>query len=266
LEDSEVNALFIATGHDSHARLVCQALEAGKHVFVEKPLCLTREELKEIQKCHCQSGAAMHPHLMVGYNRRFSPHIFLIKKLLAGRSEPLTMTMTVNAGEIDSRHWTQDPKRGGGRIIGECCHFIDLMAHLAGALVTHVSAMKVGEGPAVRDDKMSILLGLSDGSLGAVNYFSNGAKSYPKETLEIFCNKRILRMENFRLTRGFGFSAFRRFRSFRQDKGHKNEVAAFIENILAGGKPLIPFEQLANVSEASFAAVESARGRGTIKM
>ena len=176
------------------------------------------------------------------------------------------MTMTVNAGFIPPEHWTQDPERGGGRIIGEGCHFIDLLAHLAGASVIKVSAQMAGGNGPVRDDKMSILLTFADGSVGTVHYFANGAKSYPKETLEVFGGGRVIRMANFRVTRGYGFKGFGAFRTWRQDKGHRAEIAAFVEAVAAGGPPLIPFDEIVNATRASYAAVESARTDSAIKL
>ena len=196
---------------------------------------------------------------MVGFNRRFSPHIIKVKELLSDRCEPLCMNMTVNAGEIPADHWTQDPERGGGRIIGEGCHFIDLLSYIAGSSVVTVSSVMVRGGTAVYSDKMSIILGFADGSVGTVNYFANGSKRYPKETLEVFSDGRVLRMDNFRVTRGYGFKGFKKFKTSRQDKGHKREIATFIDRIVSGGEPLIPFEQLMNITRASFEAVESAR-------
>ena len=164
-------------------------------------------------------------------------------------------------GAIPADHWTQNPEIGGGRIVGECCHFIDLFSYLAGSPVSRVSAMMVGEGPAVREDKVSVLLYFTDGSLGALNYFANGSKSYPKETLEIFSDGRTFRMENFRRTKAWGMTA-RTFKTLRQDKGHLAEVAAFIEAVGSGagsaGSP-IPFNQILNTSRAAFAAVRSTR-------
>jgi len=210
--------------------------------------------------------------VMVGFNRRFSPHTLKIRELLAGRTEPLAMSMTVNAGAIPPEHWTQDPERGGGRIIGEACHFIDLLAFLANSTVTSVSAMMIGGNGPMRDDKISILLSFADGSVGTVHYFANGSKSYPKETLEIFGDGRVIRMENFRTTTGYGFKEFRSFRTWRQDKGHRAEIEAFVnvvgtfEQMRRGGddrgssfSPLIPFDEIVNATRASFAAVESAR-------
>lgn len=256
LDDTQVNTAFIATPHYTHPHLICKALAAQKHVFVEKPLAIDMNGLNQVM-----DALRNHPgqHLAVGFNRRFSPHIIKIKELLADRMVPLCMTMTINAGFVPLEHWVQDPERGGGRIIGEACHFIDLMAYLSGSLVTTVSSMMVGGHGPNREDKMSILLGFADGSVGSVQYFANGSKSYPKETLELFSDGRVIRMENFRVTTGYGFKGLRSFRTWRQDKGHQTEIKAFVERIFTGGAPLIPFEEIVNVTRASFAAVEAAR-------
>lgn len=208
-------------------------------------------------------GAAF-PLIMVGFNRRFSPHTRRIRSLLAGRSEPLALTMTVNAGIIPADHWVQDPAHGGGRIIGEACHFIDLLVDCVGSPVTTVTAARMGAGVPVRDDKMAITLVFADGSVGTVNYFANGAKSYPKELLEIFSEGRVLRLENFRQLHGYGFRGFRRFSTWRQDKGHRAEFAAFVERLAQGGPPLIPLAQLVNVTLASFAAMVAAQELRTV--
>lgn len=263
LDDPAVNTVFVLVGHHLHARFVIEALEAGKHVFVEKPLAMNEEELREVEEAF---EKAEDRQLMLGFNRRFSPHMLKIRKLLAGRSEPLCMSMTVNGGAIPADHWTQDPERGGGRIIGEGCHFIDLLSFVAGSPVTAVSAMMVGEGVAVRDDKMAILLQFGDGSVGTVNYFSNGSKSYPKEMLEVFSDGRVLRMENFRVTRGYGFKGFKKFKTNRQNKGHNAEVDAFVRVIAKGGPPLIPFAEIANITRASFATLESARMKRNVAL
>lgn len=266
LENPDINTIFILLSHHMHARVVIEALEAGKHVFVEKPLAMNEEEVSRIEAAYLACGGEKQRHLMVGFNRRFSPHITKIRQLVSSRSEPLCLTMTVNGGAIPAEHWIQDPDRGGGRIIGEGCHFIDLLRHVAGSPITSVSAMMIGEGVAVRDDKMAILLQFADGSIGSINYFSNGSSNYPKETLEVFSDRRVIRMENFRITRGYGFSGFRKFKTGRQDKGHNAEVAAFIQRIESGGDPLIPFAELTNVTRASFAAVESARTGKTVSL
>jgi len=263
LDDDRVNAVFVVVGHHLHARFVSEALEAGKHVFVEKPLALNVDELDRVTAAASQ---APDRQVIVGYNRRFSAHTTKMRELLAARSGPLCMNMTVNAGEIPPDHWTQDPERGGGRIIGEGCHFIDLLSFLADSPVVTVSASMVGEGSAVREDKVSIVLGLADGSVGTVNYFSNGPRSYPKETLEVFSDGRALRLNNFRATKGYGFQGFSGFRTSRQDKGHATEIAAFVERVRGGGDPLMVFDRLRNVSLASFAAVRAARERSTIEV
>lgn len=280
LDDPDIQAVFVLVGHHLHARFVREVLEAGKHVFVEKPLAITEAQLEEVIGSYSKInrdfrlrendtgkygniknsyGHDSDKMVMVGFNRRFSPHTVKIRELLAGRTAPLTMTMTVNAGFIPPEHWTQDPERGGGRIIGEGCHFIDLLSYLADARVMTVSAQRVGGHSPVRDDKMSILLGFADGSVGTVNYFANGAKSYPKETLEVFGDDRVIRMENFRITKGFGFKGFKSFRTWRQDKGHRAEIAAFVDAVGSGSSALIPFDEIINATKASFAAVEAAK-------
>ena len=259
LDDPKVNAVFIAVPHNLHARLVCEALQAGKNVCVEKPLCINASELSEIINVYSGRRSAVGGQLLlVGFNRRFSPHTVRIKDLLKGRIEPLSMNMTINAGAIPATNWIQDPARGGGRIIGEGCHFIDLLSFIAGSPVRSVSAVMMGDKAAVRDDKVAIILSFADGSIGTVNYFANGSKSYPKEILEIFSDGRVIRMENFRVTRGYSFMGFKKFKTFRQDKGHSAEIGAFIERVINGGVPLIAFEELVNVTRATFAAVESA--------
>lgn len=268
LADPEVNAVFIAVGHQLHARFVCEVLRAGKHAFVEKPLAMNVAEVRQVIEAAREAAklGAGAPHLMVGFNRRFSPHALQLQHLLGGRSEPLTLNMTVNAGFIPPDHWVHDPVRGGGRIIGEACHFIDLLAWLAGSRVRTVAAAMVGGGVATREDKMSILLGFEDGSVGTVNYFANGSKAYPKEMLEVFSEGRAARLENFRLTTGYGFRGFRRFKTWSQDKGHASEFAAFVERVARGGEPLIPLRDLVNVTLASFAAMTAAAEQRTIDL
>ena len=256
LANGEVNTVFIATNHNSHASLICKSLTAGKHVFVEKPLAMNIDGLKQVI-----NTVRIHPeqHLMVGFNRRFSPHVQKMKALLTGRSEPLAMTMTINAGIIPQNVWVHDPEKGGGRIIGEACHFIDLLVYLGGCKVVSVSAVQMGGQMPIREDKMSILLSFDDGSIGTVNYFGNGNKAYPKETLEVYSDGRILKLNNFRSVEGHGFRGFRKFSTWQMDKGHRAEVAAFVALAEKGGQPLISFPEIVNVTLASFAAVTSAR-------
>ncbi len=263
LDDGEVNAVLIAVGHNLHAKFVCEALAAGKHAFVEKPLAMNVDEIKQVIEA---ASASPGRHVMVGFNRRFSPHIEKIKQLLVGRGEPLAMTMTVNAGHIPPDVWVHDPLRGGGRIVGEACHFIDLLAYLAGSKVRSVAAHQMGEGVAVKEDKMSISLGFEDGSVGTVNYFANGSKAYAKENLEVYSDQRVLHMYNFRRTTGYGFSGFKKFKTSRQDKGHSAEFAAFVERVADGGGPLIPLDDLVNVTLASFAAMTAAAEGRTVNI
>jgi len=267
LDDAEVQAVVIGLQHHLHAQVVREALEAGKHVFVEKPLCLTSEELEEITATYSsvRDGADARI-LMVGFNRRFSPHVDTIRAQLEGRAEPLCMTMTVNAGRVPASHWVHDPKRGGGRLLGEACHFIDLLSFIAGSKVRQVSAARVGDGPAVRDDKVAILLTFADGSIGTVNYFANGSKAYPKEKLEIYSDGRTLALENFRITRGFGCQGFKTFRTRRQDKGHTREIELFIAAIRNGESSPIPFDDLIQVTRASLAAVKATRDGTVIRI
>jgi predicted dehydrogenase len=196
--------------------------------------------------------------LLVGFNRRFAPLAVTMRKLLAGRSEPLSLVYTVNAGAIPANHWTQDPVVGGGRIIGEGCHFIDLLRFLVGHPVVEVSASAMGDAPglAVREDKMTITLAFADGSLGTVHYFANGSKQFPKERVEVFSAGRILALDNFQALNGYGWTGFKNKRLWRQDKGHAAEVAAFVERVRSGGAWLIPWEELQDVTMATFVAVE----------
>ena len=263
LADPAVNAVLIPVRHDLHARLVIETLQAGKHAFVEKPLALTVEQVAQVL---AQASAMPDRQIMVGFNRRFSPHMAKMKSLLSERSGPLCMNMLVNAGFIPADSWSQDPQVGGGRIIGEGCHFIDLMVFLTGSRVRTVSAAMVGPGPAVRGDKMAITLSFEDGSVGNVNYFANGTKSYPKERVQVFSDGRILDMSNFRVTRGYGFGGFGKFKTFRQEKGHAEEFSAFIDRVAAGGESVIPLDEIVNVTLASLAAVTAAGEERTIDL
>jgi predicted dehydrogenase/NADPH:quinone reductase-like Zn-dependent oxidoreductase len=263
LEDPEVNAVIVAVGHHLHAPLIMEALAAGKHVFVEKPLALNVDELADVLRA---LSLAPTRQLMVGYNRRFSEHVRNIKRALVGRSEPLAMHMTVNAGPIPADHWVHDPARGGGRIIGEGCHFIDLLSHLADSPVVRVGCEMFGRGPSVKDDKAAITLAFEDGSVGSIAYFANGSRAYGKELLEVFSDARVFRLENFRRVVSYGGPRTGGLLALSQDKGHATEFAAFVESLKSGGGPLIPLEQLVNVSLASFAAVRSAQERRTIDL
>ena len=257
--DSEINTVFISTQHNSHAGLVTDALEVKKNIFVEKPLALNHDQLNDILLAYRKAQAeGSSPHLMVGYNRRFSPHIQKAKMLLTDRTEPLSMSYVCNAGNIAPDVWVHDPERGGGRIIGEACHFIDLMSFLTDSKIVSVAAAQMGGRIAIKEDKMSIVLAFEDGSIGTVNYFANGSKRYSKEKLEIYSEGRILLLDNFRRLEGFGFSGFKKLNTLKLDKGHQQQFETFVSTIQEGGAPLIPFENLMNVALATIAAVTSA--------
>jgi predicted dehydrogenase/threonine dehydrogenase-like Zn-dependent dehydrogenase len=255
IADPAVDTVCIATRHDSHARFTIAALEAGKHVFVEKPLALTLEDVDRV------GAAADGKILMVGFNRRFAPMIVRTKALLDGMSQPKVFVMTVNAGAIPADHWTQDAEIGGGRLVGEACHFIDLLRHLAGARVASmkVTAINRGAGTAP-SDIATITLGFEDGSIGTVHYLANGHKDLGKERLEVFCGGRVLQLDNYRRLIGYGWPGFRKMTSFSQDKGQTNCAAAFLAAVRGTAPAPIPLDELLEVSRLSIEAAEQAAG------
>ena len=240
-----------------------------KTCFVEKPLAITRQGLEEIEKIFHevnapQAGPATAGEeagallLMVGFNRRFSPQVQKIKTLLTGMPEPKTFVMTVNAGSLPAEHWTQDPEIGGGRIIGEACHFIDLLRFLAGAPIVSMQVGVLGtQGQGMRADKVTFTLCFADGSMGTVHYLSNGHKSFPKERLEVFGAGRILQLDNFRSLRGYGWPGFSNMNLWRQDKGQAACATAFVDAIRLGQPAPIPFEELVEVTRTSFNIVDA---------
>src|SRR5262249_19033987 len=186
--------------------------------------------------------------LMVGFNRRFAPHARKIQSLLTSMSEPKSFIMTVNAGAIPANHWSQDQEIGGGRIIGEACHFIDLLRYLTGAPITSFSRTALSSSTS---DTASLQLAFADGSIGTVHYFANGSRRFSKERLEVFCGGRILQLDNFRKARGFGWQGFARLNLWRQDKGQHACVAAFVEAIGRGKPTPIPYEEIYEVARVS---------------
>lgn len=242
--DERTNAVVISTRHDSHARLAVQALAAGKHVFVEKPLCLTLDELAQIE----QAARAGNRHLMVGFNRRFAPQVLRAKSLLEAVRGPKAFVMTVNAGAIPAGHWTQDAQTGGGRIVGEACHFIDLLRHLAASPIVRWTRMDMDSSTG---DTVTLQLGFEDGSTGTVHYFANGAKAFPKERLEIFAAGGVLQLDNFRRLTGFGWPGFSKMNLWRQDKGQKACAQAFVQAVERGGDAPIPLDELLEVSRVT---------------
>lgn len=261
LKNPAINTAVIVTRHDSHARLVVQALSAGKHVFVEKPLAIHVDELTEVKRAYDRvHGEGSRLQVMVGFNRRFAPQIQKMKALLQTVKEPKSFLITVNAGAISGDHWTQDASIGGGRIIGEACHFIDLMRFLADSPIVSVQARRMGEVRImeVTEDKASITLGFEDGSFGTIMYLSNGAASFPKERVEVFAAGRVLQLDNFRKLRGYSWPGFSKFNLWRQDKGQKACAAAFLKAV-SSGVPAIPIEEIFEVARVTIDAAEQLR-------
>ncbi len=256
--DEKINTVAIATRHDSHASQVVAGLQAGKHLFVEKPLALTLGELNEIDVAYQTTHSQ---HLMIGFNRRFATHIVKMKQLLDIRPEPKIFIITVNAGSIPSDHWTQDKVVGGGRIIGEGCHFIDLMRFMAGHPITSHQAIMIGNAPGidVQDDKISITLTFADGSFGTIHYLANGGKAFPKERVEVFCGDGVLQMDNYRILKGFGWDGFSKLKLWKQDKGQAHCAKQFIQAIRTGEKTPIPYDEIMEVSRVSIEITESLR-------
>jgi predicted dehydrogenase/threonine dehydrogenase-like Zn-dependent dehydrogenase len=258
--DPSIDAVVITTRHDNHASLVCKALRAGKHVFVEKPLALRLDEIAEIQQAHAEARAAGGmPIVMVGFNRRFASQVQRIHQLLRGVTGPKSFIMTVNAGAIPAEHWTQDRQSGGGRIVGEGCHFIDLIRFLAGSPISAIDVCTMDSGTG---DTVSIQLAFHDGSIGTVHYFANGTKAFPKERLEVFAAGRVLQLDNFRKLRGFAWPGFRKMNLWSQDKGQKACAKAFIDAVQDGrGSAPIPFEEIIEVAKVSIEAADFPRNR-----
>jgi len=260
LNDPQINTVAILTRHDSHAELVVKALQAGKHVFVEKPLAITAGQLEQIT----QALATRHSSLVtVGFNRRFAPLAQVLHASLVTRHESLYMHYRVNAGYIPLNHWTQDPALGGGRIIGEGCHFVDFLTFLVGQPPTSVSAHALPDNGKYREDNVSMTFTFPDGSIGVVDYLANGDKSFPKERVEIFCGGHIAVLEDFRSLELAQDGRRRVVKSaLRQNKGHFGEWQAFVRAIREGGQPPVPYEQMISVTKATFAAMESLHENG----
>lgn len=253
LKDDVVDLVMITTRHNLHAPMVLDALYAGKHVFVEKPLCLNQKELGEIVTAY-QMAQKNGVTLTVGFNRRFSSFAVKMKEL-AGKGVK-NIIATMNAGFIPSEVWVHDLKTGGGRIIGEACHFIDLCSFLTDSIVTSVCMNAMGENPEENTDNASILLRYKDGSNAVINYFANGSKSYSKERVEIYTQEKTLVLDNWRELKGYGCKGFTKMKK-SMDKGHTTQFSLLNERILRGGEALIPFCSIINTTKASFACIES---------
>ncbi|MFZ5878178.1 MAG: bi-domain-containing oxidoreductase [Chloroflexota bacterium] len=258
LNDPNINTVAILTRHDSHADLVVKALNAGKHVFVEKPLAVNREQLSVISEQLQNTPSGL---LTVGFNRRFAPLAQSLSSFLFHRKEPMHVHYRVNAGYIPLNHWTHDEVLGGGRIIGEGCHFVDFITFLVGVAPVRVTAQALPNGGKYREDNVSMTFTFPDGSIGVVDYLANGDKSFPKERVEVFCGGSIAILDDFVSLMTIRDGKKKEERK-AQDKGWKAEMEAFAKAIRAGGAAPIPYEQLIGVTQATFAAVESIRSGG----
>jgi predicted dehydrogenase len=273
LNDPAIDTVAILTRHNLHARQVVAALAAGKHVFCEKPLAINSEELDEIIAAIKGIGdrgvgdKLLTPHsslltfsplLTVGYNRRFAPLAQKLQAFVADRKEPLVAHYRVNAGYIPPFHWVHDPQIGGGRIIGEGCHFVDFLTFLVGSLPVEVEGHALPDAGRYHQDNVVLTFTFSDGSLGTLTYLANGDKAFPKERVEVFASGRVGVLDDFRslaFVRG-GRQDIQRT-PLRQDKGHAAAWSAFLAAVSAGGPPPIPYNQLFGVTAATFAAVQA---------
>lgn len=257
IDDHSIDAVLIATRHDSHARLAAAAARAGKHVFVEKPLGLTAEEVADVANAVAETGVL----LTVGFNRRYSPHAQLVKKVLDSRRGPKLMTYRVNAGHKDPSHWVYDPVEGGGRIIGEACHFFDLLAFFAGCEPVRVSASALGglAGDYAAYDNLAVTLEFEDGSVGQVLYAGNGDTGFPKERIEVFCDKTALAIDDYRNTVVSGAPGFSSLETKQVDKGHLACLTEFVDAVR--GKATLGMGVIDGVrgTIVALAALESAR-------
>ena len=259
-DDGEIDTVFVLTRHDSHSKLALRALNAGKNVFVEKPLALREEELDTLEEAAARSGRL----LMVGFNRRFAPLAAETLGLLSGRAGPVSQIMTVNAGAIPRDHWTQDPAVGGGRIVGEACHWIDLARYLAQSPIANlqVTSATTRSGQPI-DDIANITVSFADGSTAAIHYLANGAKSFPKERIECFFDGKTVAIDNWRRLLRYGVPGGSRWfeRAGKMDKGHAAEIAAWVRAVREGGPPPIPLGELLEVSRWAIRAGEMALER-----
>ncbi len=252
LKDAAVDLVLVTTRHNLHAKMVAEVLEADKHVFVEKPLALNKEELNSILDVFQRHNKTV----TVGFNRRFAPLAQKMKSLLGKSDTPVNIVATMNAGAIPANVWVHDMEVGGGRIIGEACHYIDLCSYLTGSKVIAVCMNAMGTNPEENTDNASILLKYENGSNAVINYFANGSKAYSKERVEVYHQERTLVLDNWRKLKGFGFRGFSSASS-GQDKGHFNQFSLLVDAVKKGGEPIIPMDEIVNTTQASFAAIES---------
>jgi predicted dehydrogenase/threonine dehydrogenase-like Zn-dependent dehydrogenase len=257
--DEKINTIFIATRHNLHAEYVIESLKHGKNVFVEKPLALNMKDVDEIQKVYNEGKN----RLMVGFNRRFVPSVnFMQQRYLP--DQPKAMTFRINAKPFSSDHWVHDPEEGGGRILGEVCHFIDLAVYLAGSKCHTLSAFYLNDSANLRD---SVVINLSfhNGSIASINYFSNGNNSMPKEYIEVFCNGECITLNDYKELIIYSDQPFRK-RYSKQDKGHEAEILKFLESIKTGTDSPVPFEDLVHSTLLTLSVNEALSGKNIIEI
>jgi predicted dehydrogenase len=268
IHDESINTIIIATRHHLHAEQVIAALKAGKHVFCEKPLCLDEDQLREIadvyherqdnsprlqpQEQRNDQPKRFRPQLMVGFNRRFAPLAVRLKKFISEIHEPLALHYRVNAGFIPANHWLNDPEQGGGRVIGEVCHFVDFLTFLVDAPLIEAQARSLSNPGKYSNDNVISSLRFADGSQATISYLANGDKSYSKERLEVFGGGAVAVLEDFRRLELIKQGRKKVFRTLRQDKGHRAEWDAFISALHSGKESPIPFAEIVNTMSATF--------------
>jgi predicted dehydrogenase len=265
--DPKINAVVIATRHDQHAPLVIEALRRGKPVFVEKPLALNVDQLDEVSAAYreCEEKSSPSPLLFVGFNRRFSSAIRSVKEFFAG-TEPLSLHYRINAGYLPPQHWMHDPAIGGGRFVGEGCHFVDLLLYLAGSEIVDVSGQELPGNGQCRQENVVAQLRFANGSLAVLQYLANGDKRLGKERIEILGGGAMAIIDDFRATTLGRAGRTRHLPRFvgRQDKGHRAEISAFLDAVEQGGPSPIPFKELALSTLVTFKILESVQTGKTV--
>jgi predicted dehydrogenase len=257
MEDKSINTIFIATRHDSHADYVMQALQNNKNVFTEKPLCLNENELEEIKNLYQKSNSV----LMLGFNRRFAPSVIKAKTYFDKLNMPLSINYRINAGTIAANHWVHNKEIGGGRIVGEVCHFIDLLTYITNSKIKSLSANAMNDANYV-NDTLVINLQFQNGSIATISYFSNGNKNLNKEYVEIFGGGQVIIINDFKEIETYGAS--KKTDSLgKQDKGHKKEVELFLQAIATGKECPISFEEIYHSMLCTFKVEESIATGGT---
>ncbi|MFH1778279.1 MAG: Gfo/Idh/MocA family oxidoreductase, partial [Candidatus Omnitrophota bacterium] len=264
LDDNDINCVVIATRHNLHGELVVETLKKDKSVFVEKPLCLNEDELKRIIATY---NAALHPTLMVGFNRRFSPFIQETKRFFKNRSGPLIIDYRVNAGYLPFGHWVYNSE-GGGRIIGEMCHFVDLMQYLTGVQPVEVSAVSLDyqNKNIFADNNVLITLRFADGSMGTINYNSIGDIAFPRERIEIFGENSVAVIDNFKNAVFSRAGMLKKIKKITRDMGHNDEIKSFVKSVVNNQTALIPFNELVLTTLTTFKIIESLKKKCSINI